>query len=117
MIAFKAAGHNVVPGLCASFDDRDNVIKRQIFRGALLAAILACVMVSRVNVRPAEFYVLKVLSGLYVFQQTKNAGHFDCEADAADLAVIFSQNFNLALIKQAQRPFPGYNVDRFIGCV
>lgn len=105
MVALKAASHNVVPSLSAPFDNWKDVIKRQILGRTFFAAILAGVVISGVDIRPAEFYVLELLSDLYIFQQTEDTGHLDCEADAANFAVIFGQDFDFALIKQAKRPF------------
>jgi hypothetical protein len=117
VITFDAACNNIVPCLGPAFNDGNHVVERQVLGGALFPAVLAGVVIARIDVCPAEFNVLKLFSNFYIFQKTEHARHFDCEADAADFPVIFGQNFDFSLIEQAQSPFPGYNVDRLIRCI
>ena len=74
VIAFKAAGHDVVPGLCATFDNGNDVIECEIFGRALFPAVLACVVIPGIDVCSAEFYVLEMFSDLYIFQAA--GGHW-----------------------------------------
>jgi hypothetical protein len=117
MIAFKTASDDVSPCFRSPFDDGDDMIEGQIFRGAFLAAILAGVMIPRINICAAEFDVLQVFPYFYISEQPQDAGHLDGEADASNFAIVFSQNFNLALKEQTKRAFPGDDVDRLIGCI
>jgi hypothetical protein len=66
VVTLKATGNDIFPGLGAAGDDWDDVIECEVFRGAFLAAVLACVMVASINICPAELYVLKTLPDLYV---------------------------------------------------
>lgn len=117
VIAFETAGDDIFPGLYPSFDIGYYVVESQVFRGTLPPAVLACMAIPGINVRSAELYVLKTLSDLYIFEKSEDTGHLDGETDASDLAIIFGQYFNFALIKQSKRALPGDNVYRFVGCV
>ena len=97
MITIKAAGDDVVPGFAVTSDDRDDMVKGQILSGTLFPTVLAGMMITGVNVRSAEFHVLKVPAHLYILEESQDAGHFDCEAYAVDLPVIFRQDLHLAL--------------------
>jgi hypothetical protein len=97
MIAFKTAGDDVIPGFAASFHHGHNMVKREIFRGALFPAILAGVVVPRINICPAEFDVMMISPDLDILQEPENAGHFYGKTDAPDFAVILGQDLDFAL--------------------
>jgi hypothetical protein len=115
VIALETTGDDVIPGFAASSHNGHDMVKGEIFRGAFFPAVLAGIVIPRVNICPAEFDVLMAFSNLYILQETENAGHFYGKADAPDLAVVFSQNLNLALTQQIQGSLPRDDVDRFIG--
>ena len=117
VIAFKTAGDDIVPRFGSSFDDGDDVIEGQIFDGAFLAAILAGMMVSRIDVCTAELDVLQMPSYFDISEKPEDAGHPDGEAHASNFMIVFSQNFNFALKEQTERSFPRNDVYRFISCV
>ena len=117
MVALEAAGHDIGPGLTASFYRRDDVIKGQIFGRASVSAVLAGVPVSGIDVRPAEFHMSKALPHTHIFEQAQHARHPDREADAADLSIIFCQNLHLPLAEQGNGPFPWNDIDRFVAGV
>lgn len=114
MVALEAAGDNIIPGLASPFDDRDDMIKCQVFRGALCAAILASVQIPGVDIGPAELDVLEALSHPDVFQETEHARHLDREAYAADFTVVLGQYLHLALEEQGDGPLPGDDVEGLI---
>jgi hypothetical protein len=114
MVAFKAAGDDVIPGFAAPFHHRHDMVEREIFGGAFFTAVLAGVVIPRINVCSAEFNVLVLSSDLYIFKEPKHTGHFDGEADAADFAIILCQDLDFALAQQIQGALPGDDVDRFI---
>ncbi len=117
MIALEAAGDDVIPGFSSAFHNGHDVVEREVLRGALLPAILAGIVVARVDICSTKFDVLEALPDLYILQETENTGHSDGKTDAPDLAIILSQNLNLALAQQIKRTLPGNYVDWFIGCV
>lgn len=115
MIALKTAGDDVFPGFCATFDNGNDVIERQVFSGTLFPAVLAGMVIAGVDVCPAELYVLIMLSDLYIFEKAEDTRHLDGKTDTADLAIILGQNFDFALVKQAKRSFPGDDAYWLIG--
>jgi hypothetical protein len=117
VIALQTARDDVVPGLASPSDNRNYMIESQILGGTFLATVLAGVMITGVDVRSVEFDVLKVLMDFYVFEQSQDTGHFDCEADAVDFPIIFRQHLHFALEEKGYRAFPAYNIDGLICCV
>jgi hypothetical protein len=115
MVAFKAAGDDVIPGFAAPFHHGYDMIERQIFRGAFCPAVLAGIVIPCINVCSAEFDVLVLSPDLYILKEPKHAGHFYGETDTPDLAIIFRQDLDFALAQQIQGALPGDDVDRFIG--
>lgn len=61
VITSEAGGHDVIPLLLSASSDWDDVIESQIFSRGLLAAILAFVVVSRIDVRAGEFDLMPIL--------------------------------------------------------
>ncbi len=98
MIAFETAGNDVFPGFSTAIYNGFDMVKCEILRGMLFPAILAGVVIACINIGPAEFDTLGALSDLYILQEAENAGQLDGKADASDLAIVFGQNFNLALV-------------------
>ena len=117
VVALETARDDIVPGFAAPSDDRNHVIKRQILTGTFFPAVLAGMMIAGVNIRPVEFHALKALMDFYIFQEPEDAGHFDGEADASDLAIVFGKNFDLALAEQTESSLPGNNVDWLVSSV
>jgi hypothetical protein len=101
MIAFKTACDDIFPGLRSSFDNGDDVVECKVFRGTLFPAVLTGMTIACIDIRSAELYVLKMLSDLYIFEESEDTWHLDSETYASDLAIVFGQYFNLALIQQA----------------
>ena len=114
VIAFEAAGDDILPGFASSLDDGNNVVERQAFRGTFLPAILAGMMIPGVDVGSAEFCALKTLPDFDIFEKPENTGQLYRKADASDFPIVFGQYFDLALAKQADGAFPGYDVYGFI---
>ena len=114
VITFKAAADDVVPRFSAFFSDRDHMIESEIFRRTFFPTILADVVVSCVDVRPAKLDVMEALPHPNVLEKPEHAGKLDCKADAADFAIVLGEHFDFALVKQAQGPFPGNDVYRLI---
>jgi hypothetical protein len=100
VVAIQATGDDVIPGLASAFNDRHHMVKSEVLGGAFLAAILAGVVISRVNVCPAEFYVLKALPYFHILEKSHDARHFDRETDAVNLAIVLRQHLNLSLEKE-----------------
>ncbi len=114
VVAFEATGHNIVPGFAPFLDDRDDMIKGQIFSGAFGAAVLTCVPVPGIDVGTAELYVLESFAHADIAQEPEHAGHPNCETDAADFLIVFGQDLDFPLKKQRNCAFPRNNIDRFI---
>jgi hypothetical protein len=98
MIAPETARNDILPRFAAPLYNGYNVVKSQVFGGTPFPAVLAGVVVAGVNVGPAEFRALKTLADFYIFEKPQHAGHFDGEAYASDLAIVFGQNLHLALV-------------------
>jgi hypothetical protein len=98
MVALETAGDDILPGFSAAFDDGIDVIKGQILRVVFLAAVLAGIVIARVDIGSAEFDMLEMLSDLYILQEPEDTGHSYGKADAPDLAIILGQNFNFPLV-------------------
>src|SRR5438045_2402785 len=91
-IAGHATGDDVLPVLPAALRDRQHMIERQFVRGKPLAAILAAVIVTGVDVRAREGYVVETPLYLYISQQTDHRGHLETESDRVDLAIVHLDN-------------------------
>ena len=117
VVAVEATCDNVIPSFSSSVDNWNDVIKSQIFGRAFLAAILACVIVTTVNIGSAKLDMLETFSDLYILQQPEDAGQLYREADASNLTVIFGQNLHFALIKQREGSFPGDDIDWLKSCI
>jgi hypothetical protein len=100
MIALETAGDNIIPCFAAALDDGFDMVKGQVFRVKFFTAILAGVMIPRIDIGSAELDVLQIFADLYILQQSEDTGHPDGKADAVDLAIIFSQNLNFTLVEQ-----------------
>ena len=117
VVARETTGDNIAPAFVASLHDRNHMIEGEILRGTFLSTILTSVVVTRVNIGPAELNVLESLPGFDVFQQPQDAGKLNREADAANFAVVLRQNLDLPLEQQGQGALPGDDVERFVRCV
>ena len=114
VVALQAAGHDVFPGLSSAFDDGNHVVECQILSPMPAAAILACVLVPRINVCPAELYMMEPLAHLDIPEEAQDARHLDREAYTPDLTVVLGDYLDFALKEKGQRLPPGDDVDRFV---
>src|SRR5438046_43175 len=64
-----AAADDVFPVLSAALGDRDDMIEGQLAGGKLVAAVLALVVVARVDVRPRKWHVIEATLDLDVTEQ------------------------------------------------
>lgn len=97
MVAFKTTGNDVFPSLAAALNDRMDVVECEILCSVAFPAVLACIMIPRVDIGPAKFHVSEMPADLYILQESEDTGHFYGKADASDFAVIFGQNLNFTL--------------------
>ena len=93
------------------------MVEGEVFGAVPAAAILAGVVIPRVDVRPAELHVAESVPDLYIPEQAQDARHPDREADAAYLPVVFGDDLDLSLKEKSERLFPGDDVQRLVSCV
>ena len=117
VITFKAAADNIIPSFSASVDDGDHMIESEIFRGTFFPAILTGVVVSCIDIGPAELHVMEAFPHLHILEEPEYARQFDGKADASNFAIVLGEYFDFALVKQTEGPFPGNDVYRLVSGV
>lgn len=70
VIAGNTAGDNIFPSFSASHDYRDDMVECEIFSAALLPAILACVVIPRVNIGSGELHALELFPDFHIFKKS-----------------------------------------------
>ena len=106
--------HDVLPVLPAALGDRHDMVERQIRRGKDPAAVLARVIVARVDVRPRERHVVDVALDLDVAQQPDDRGQLEAERDRPDLTVVDGDHLHLPLAPKRHRLLPVDDLERFV---
>src|SRR6266850_4770074 len=105
-IARDAARHDVLPVLAAALSDRQHMIERQLARWEAVAAILALVVVARVNVRARERHVVEASLDLDVAEQPDNRGQLEADGDSPDLPIVHRDDLDLPLAEERDRLLP-----------
>src|SRR5262252_6726190 len=83
-IARHAAGDDVLPVLAAALGDRHDMVEGQLTRWKAVAAILASVVVARVDVRARERHVVEAALDLDVAQQSDDRRQLETDGNAPD---------------------------------
>src|SRR4029079_9123555 len=92
-----ATGDDVFPVLTAALGDRHDMIERQITRGKTVAAILAAVVVARVDVGARERDVIEPPLDLDVPEQADDRRQLETERNRPDFAIVDGYYLALAL--------------------
>src|SRR3954469_840545 len=87
-VAGDAAGDDVLPVLPAALGDRHDVIEGQLARWKGFAAILAAVVVARVDVRARERHVIEPALDLDVAEQPDDRRELETHRNGANLPVV-----------------------------
>src|SRR6202035_4149808 len=110
-----AAGNDVLPVLPAALSDRNDMIEGQLVCGKSIAAVLAAMIVSRVDVRSRERHVVEAPFDPDVAQQTDDRGQLEAERNGTDLSVVHRDDLNLALAPERDRFLPVDNLEGLVG--
>lgn len=96
MIAISARSDNIVPILAAIFTRRNHVIERQIFRCELLSAILAGVIIAKVDILARKFEAGRAARSHILFKPY-HAGQTMILPLAANALGMVLENFDFTL--------------------
>ena len=113
-VARHAAGDDVLPVLAAALGDRHDVIERQLARWEAVAAVLALMIVARVDVRARERHVVEPPLDLDVAEQADDRRQLEAEGDRADLAVVDRDDLDLPLAPKRHRFLPVDDLERLV---
>jgi len=95
MIAAEARSDNIVPALLAAHRDWNDVIEREILGGKFLAAVLARVIVARIDVGARKLNAVQVFYA-DVFEKANDRRQLDCKSDGMNLLIVFFNDFDFA---------------------
>src|SRR5258708_20780728 len=107
-IARHAAADDVLPVLPAALGDRHDMIERQFARGESIAAILAAMIVARVDVRARKRHVVEPPLDFDVPEQADDRRQLEADRHTTNVAVVDRNDLDLPL---APEPDPLLPVD------
>src|SRR5687768_12036311 len=113
-IAGHAAGDDVFPVLAASVGDRHHVIERQLGRGHYFAAVLAGVIVARVDVLARERNVIEPAFDLDEAEEADDGGQLEADGHCPYLAVMDRDHLYLPLAPERNRLLPVDDFQRLV---
>jgi hypothetical protein len=90
------------------------MIEGQFRRGERLRAVLAAVIIARVDVRARERHVVDLPLDLDVAQQPDDRRQLERELDGVDLAVVRGDNLDLPLAPKRHRLLPVDDLQRLV---
>src|SRR6185436_11688203 len=104
--AGDAAGHDVVPALVPSAGHRYHVVEGELRRLEAMAAILAAVLVPRVDVGPGKGNIGEGAFHPDVTEQAEHRRQLHPDRDAANLPIIDGDHLDLALEEERDGLLP-----------
>src|SRR5581483_5580786 len=112
-----AAGDDVLPVFAAALRDRHDVIEGQVAGRKQVAAVLARVLVARVDVGARERHVVEAALDLDIAEQPDDRRQLEREGHGADFAVVLAYNLDLPLTEQRDRLLPVDDLQRLVRSV
>src|SRR5258708_6485295 len=116
-VAGDATRHDVVPAFVSPAGHGDHVIECELAGREAVSAILAAVVVARVDVGAGEGNVRKGTFHPDVTEQTKHRRELHPDRDAADLPVVDGDDLHLALEEKGDGLLPGHDPQGLVGGV
>ena len=116
-VARDAARDDVFPVLPAALGDRHDVIEGQLTRRIRLAAVLASMIVARIDVGAGERHVVESSLDPYVAKQPDDRRQLEADRNGPNLPVVHGDNLNLALAPKGDSLLPVDNLEGLIGRV
>src|SRR5205085_2666715 len=116
-VARYAAGDDVFPVLASPMSDRHHMIEGELARRILVAAVLARVVVARIDVRPRKRYVVEPAFDFDVAKKADDRRQFDAEGNRTYLTVVDRNHLHLPLAKQGNSLLPVNNLQWLVGGV
>src|SRR5258708_25580502 len=113
-VAGDAAGNDVLPIFSAALGDRHHMIEGEIGAGERLRAVLARVLVPRVDVRAREGDVVDLPLDLDVAEQPDDRRELEAERDRPDLPVVHGDDFDLPLAPEGDGLLPVDDLERLV---
>src|ERR1041384_831416 len=113
-VARHAAGDDVLPVLAAALGDRNDVVERQLGGRVRLSAVLAGVVVTRVDVRARERNVVEAAFDFDEAKQTDNGRQLEAEGHCPYLAVVNRDHLYFPLAPERDRLLPVDNLERLV---
>src|SRR6185436_15158582 len=113
-VTADAARDDVPPVLPAAMSDRQDMIEGKLTRREVLAAVLAPMVVSRVDVRPGKRHVIEPALDLDVPQKADARRQLEAERNRPDLPVVDGNDLDLALAPKRNGLLPVDNLERFV---
>src|SRR5262249_55406548 len=95
VITAKTGGDDVIPTLLTPRGDRYDVIERQVLRWKLLAAVLACIVVARIDVGARKLYAVMVFHA-NILQEPDDRWQLDGERNRVNLIIVCLDNFHFS---------------------
>src|SRR2546421_445822 len=105
-VARHAAGDDVLPVLAAAVRDRDDMVERQLGCREILVAVLAGVVVARVDIRPRERDVIEPALDFDETEEADDGGQLETERHRPYLAVVNRDHLDFPLAPKRHRLLP-----------
>src|SRR4051812_32696449 len=99
-VARHAAGDDVLPVLPPALRNRDNVVEGEVAGGSRVAAILAAVMVARVDVGARERHVVETPFDADIAEQADDGRQLEADRYRPHFTVVHRDDLDLALTPQ-----------------
>src|SRR4051812_13093221 len=116
-VARDAAGDDVVPVLAAALRHRNHVVERQLGCREAVVAVLARVVVARVDVRARERDVVETALDFDETEEADDRGQLEAEGHRPYLAVMNRDHLHLPLAPERHRLLPVDDLQRLVRSV
>src|SRR5688572_24787632 len=113
-VTADATGDDVLPVLASAVSHRDHVVERQLRSREFLVAVLARMMVARVDVRPRERHVIELTLDSNEPKEADDRGQLDAERHRPYLAVVDRDHLDLPLAPERNRLLPVNDLERLV---
>src|ERR1051325_342815 len=105
-IARHAAGDDVLPVFAAALRHRHDMVERQFRRRKRVVAVLAGVIVARVDVGPGERHVIEAAFYLDEAEEADDGGQLEAERNRPYLALVVRDHLHFSLAPERNRLLP-----------
>ena len=106
VITAPARRHDIFPGLSSPLGDGDDVIECEFLGSELMAAVLACVAISRKDIDARKFDCPMDVFEPNQLKEAHHRGELDGNRDRVDLSIIDFEDFDFTLPEERNRLLP-----------